>query len=161
MSPDLYINLNKTRRKVDKIIIHCSATVEGEDIDAATIDKWHKRKGWSGIGYHFFIKLDGTVEFGRPINKMGAHCRGFNKGSIGICYAGGLDASKKAKDTRTPQQKVSLLELLDSLTTAFKGASIKGHRDYSPDLNGNGIIERHEFIKMCPCFDCKEYETIT
>ena len=73
-------------RDIDKIIIHCSATQEGKEISAATIDEWHKKRGWRGIGYHYVIGLDGMIEYGRPITETGAHVKGHNKGSIGICY---------------------------------------------------------------------------
>ena len=96
-------------RKINKIIVHCSATPEGRNVSAATIDKWHKERGWSGIGYHYVVKLDGSIEYGRMVDKVGDHCKGHNKSSIGICYIGGCDSDMKAKDTRTPQQIASML----------------------------------------------------
>ena len=77
------------KRKIDKIIVHCSATKPSHDIDVKEVDKWHKKRGWSGIGYHFFIKRGGQIEIGRSLEKQGAHTKGHNKSSIGICYAGG------------------------------------------------------------------------
>lgn len=127
-------------RDIDKIIIHCSATQEGKEISAATIDKWHKARGWRGIGYHFVVALDGTIEYGRALNKVGAHVKGHNKSSIGICYIGGLDSvSKTAKDTRTPEQIATLLELLRVLKKLHPGITIHGHNEFS--------------AKSCPCFD--------
>ena len=99
-------------REITEIIIHCSATKEGMDFRAKDIDAWHKAKGWAGIGYHFVIDLDGTIEQGRPINQVGAHCYGHNKNSIGVCYIGGLDSRGKPKDTRTEAQKVTMTMLL-------------------------------------------------
>ena len=105
-------------RDVNKIIIHCSATQEGKEISAATIDEWHKARGWRGIGYHYVIGLDGMIEYGRPITETGAHVKGHNKGSIGICYIGGVEAERGsngkwiAKDTRTSKQIATLLEKL-------------------------------------------------
>jgi len=134
-------------RTIDKVIVHCSATREGQDIDAATIDTWHKERGWSGIGYHYVIKLDGTIEYGRMVDKMGAHCKGHNKNSIGICYIGGCDEYMNPKDTRTSSQKTSLFALLLFLKRLHKESVIHGHRDFSN--------------KACPSFDAtKEYKNI-
>lgn len=130
-------------RKITEIIIHCSATAEGIDIDAKTIDRWHKERGFTCIGYHYIIKLDGTIEQGRPIDNIGAHCNGHNAKSIGICYIGGIERnSRKAKDTRTEKQKKSLLELLQYLKLKFPSATIHGHREFAK--------------KDCPCFDARE-----
>jgi len=132
-------------RYIDKIIVHCSATPEGRDISAATIDKWHKERGWSGIGYHFVVKLDGTIEYGRMVDKVGAHCKGHNKSSIGICYIGGCDSDMNAKDTRTNEQVATLLELIRILKKMHPGVEVFGHRDFS--------------TKECPSFDAKnEYK---
>ena len=79
-------------RDINKIIIHCSATPEGRDVNTETIRQWHTAKGWSDIGYHYVIELDGSVNMGRDIDRIGAHTKGHNTGSIGICYVGGMDA---------------------------------------------------------------------
>lgn len=129
-------------RHIDKIIVHCSATPEGRDISADTIDKWHKERGWSGIGYHYVVSLDGTIEYGRDIQKTGAHVKGHNTGSIGICYIGGCDDKMNAKDTRTIEQKESLLLLIKTLKKMHPGAEVFGHRDFS--------------AKECPSFDAKK-----
>lgn len=136
------------------IVIHCSATPEGRDVTAATIRSWHLAKKWADIGYHFVIRLDGTIEVGRPLSRPGAHVEGYNQRTIGICYVGGLATDGKTpKDTRTPAQKAALLHLVTELKHRFPAATIKGHRDYSPDLNGNGRIEPQEYMKACPSFD--------
>jgi N-acetylmuramoyl-L-alanine amidase len=132
-------------RFIDKIIVHCSATPEGRDVSATTIDDWHKQRGWSGIGYHYVVSLDGTIEYGRDINKTGAHVKGQNKGSIGLCYVGGVDSDMNPKDTRTDEQKESLLLLIKTLKKMHPGAEVYGHRDFS--------------TKACPSFDAKtEYK---
>jgi N-acetylmuramoyl-L-alanine amidase len=128
-------------RKINKIILHCSATVEGRDFDKYDIDKWHRAKGWRGIGYHYVIKLDGTIERGRALDRTGAHTRGFNKGSIGICYIGGLGEDRKAKDTRTPEQVIAIRELVGELLTKFNEATVRGHYEFSS--------------KSCPCFNVR------
>lgn len=142
-------------REIKYIIIHCSATREGIDYHASDIDKWHKQRGWHCIGYHYVIDLDGTIELGRPCANAGAHCYGYNKHSIGICYIGGLDAKGEPADTRTPQQRKALYTLVRELHVSFPDAQIVGHRDLSPDINGDGIIEKWEWLKQCPCFDVK------
>ena len=131
-------------RKINKIIIHCSATQEGKNITADTIDKWHKKRGWRGIGYHYVIALDGTMEYGRMVDVPGAHVKGHNANSIGIVYIGGVEAEKQngkwiAKDTRTQAQKDTLLELLKVLKKLHPNASIHGHNEFA--------------AKSCPCFD--------
>ena len=130
-------------RKIKEIIVHCSATAEGKDFDAKDIDLWHKAQGWDCIGYHYVVKLDGTVESGRPIEKVGAHCKGHNAYSIGVCYIGGLAADGKTpKDTRTPQQKAALQLLVDNLKRVYPGSKVYGHCDFAS--------------KACPCFNAKE-----
>ena len=135
-------------RKIDTIIIHCSATAEGKSFTVADIDRWHRQRGFAQIGYHYVIYLDGSVHKGRPIELVGAHCQGHNTHSIGICYIGGLAADNKTpKDTRTSAQKQSLLALLKELRAKFPSAKIHGHRDYA--------------AKACPSFDAtKEYAHI-
>ena len=146
-------------KTIDSIIIHCSATKEGVDIKASDIDRMHRAQKWKMIGYNYVIDLDGTIEEGRPLTMDGAHCnskdgRGitYNTHSIGICYVGGLDKDGKAKDTRTPEQKASLIKLINELCAKYPIVELLGHRDTSPDLNGNGEIEPFEWIKACPCF---------
>ena len=130
-------------RKINEIIIHCSATAEGKDFNAADIDRWHKQRGFKKIGYHYIIKLDGTIEKGRGVNEIGAHCLNHNKNSIGICYVGGLAKDGKTpKDTRTEAQKDSMLKLLIELIIKYPDATIHGHREFAN--------------KACPCFDVQE-----
>lgn len=150
------------RDKIDAIVIHCSATREGQDVRAADIDKWHRERGFAMIGYNYVIDIDGTIEDGRPLSRDGAHCntsglsgQSYNKHSIGICYVGGLDRRGNAADTRTDAQKMALANLVYRLINEYPIVEVIGHRDASPDKNGNGIIERNEWIKQCPCFDVR------
>ncbi len=141
-------------KTIDTIIIHCSATREGWDIRAKDIDKWHKERDFAMIGYHYVIDLDGKVEVGRPLTMTGAHCKGWNDHSIGICYVGGLDIFGNSKDTRTAAQKKSMAELVQNLMDTYPAiVRVLGHRDTSPDLNSDGKITPNEWIKDCPCFD--------
>lgn len=144
-------------RRVDMLIIHCSATKAGMDVGATDIDRWHREQGMAGIGYHYVVRLDGSIEEGRSVAVPGAHCRGWNRRSIGICYIGGLDEAGKPVDTRTEQQKVALKWLVEELRRKYRIERVMGHRDTSPDLNGNGVIEPDEFVKACPCFDVKAW----
>ena len=125
-------------------MVHCSATIEGKDFGAEDFRKWHKRKGWSDIGYHFVVRLDGTIQDGRPIEKIGAGVRGYNSNSIHVVYTGGVDENIKPKDTRTPEQKEALRFKLMSLKQQFPEAEILGHRDFE------GVR------KACPSFPAKE-----
>lgn len=136
-------------RAIKKIIVHCADTPEGRDDRAADIKRWHtEERGWSDIGYHYVVDLDGTIEPGRPVEKAGAHCTGHNADSIGVCYVGGCDKKMQPKDTRTDAQKASLLLLLKYLVAKYPGVTIYGHRDFAN--------------KSCPSFDAKkEYEDLT
>lgn len=146
-----------TGKAIKRIFVHCTATREGQDIDAATIKRWHLGQGWSDIGYHFVIRLDGSIERGRPEHIPGSHARGFNTESVALVYVGGLNAQGAAKDTRTPAQTQAMARLVGDLVKAYPGADVLGHRDISPDLDGDGKIEPHEWLKMCPCFDVREW----
>ena len=148
------------REDIDAIVVHCSATRAGQDVKASDIDKWHKERGFKCIGYHFVVDLDGTIEAGRPLTMSGAHCntsglsgRVYNSHSIGVCYVGGLDKDGNAADTRTPAQKVALHNLIYSLIMQYPIKEVIGHRDASPDKNGDGQISQNEWIKACPCYD--------
>lgn len=129
-------------RRINEIIVHCSATKEGRDYTVADIDKWHKRNGWEGIGYHFVVYRDGTIHSGRPVERAGAHCRGHNANSIGVCYIGGLDAAGNAKDTRTAEQCKSLRVLINRLLEKYPKATVHGHCEFA--------------AKACPCFDVQK-----
>ena len=135
-------------RLVKEVIIHCSATREGQDVSVDTIRDWHLAKGWNDIGYHFYIDLDGTIHKGRDIDKMGAHCKGRNRNSIGICYCGGVEADGKTpKDTRTQEQKESLLHVLKTIKAMYPESMIYSHNEFAN--------------KACPSFDATgEYEDI-
>lgn len=162
------IILKKSRRRIDYIAIHCTASREGQPLTVEQIRADHKRKGWADIGYHYVVTLDGKVHLGRDVDQSGAHVTGYNAHSIGIAYVGGLENRPgtaynrlKPKDTRTPAQKAALLSLLLDLRRLYPDARIQGHRDFSPDKNHNGVISVDEYIKACPSFDAKaEYRKV-
>ena len=135
-------------RLVKEVIIHCSATRESQQVSVDTIRDWHLAKGWNDIGYHFYIDLDGTIHKGRDIDKIGAHCKGRNRNSIGVCYCGGVEADGKTpKDTRTQEQKESLLHVLKTIKAMYPESMIYSHNEFAN--------------KACPSFDAtKEYEDI-
>lgn len=142
------------KRQVNQIVIHCSASPENVDYSFEQCIKDHKARGFKKCGYHRFISKDGTIHIGRHFDEIGAHAgSGQNSKSIGICYEGGLDSNKKAKDTRTVAQKESILKCILEAVNYGHITSIVGHRDLSPDLDKDGIVEPHEWIKMCPCFN--------
>lgn len=164
-------------RVINEIVIHCSATREGVKCTSDQINAAHKARKFSTytdpktgklryIGYHYLVHQDGTVEACRPVSVRGNHAVNHNANSIGICYIGGLDAKDKngtmIKDTRTPQQKAALVELIKSLKKLFPTIRrVIGHRDTSPDRNGNGVIEPSEWLKGCPCFNAiPEYKNL-
>lgn len=147
-------------RHINLIVIHCSATKKSMNIGASEIDQWHKDRGWSGIGYHYVIKKDGTIESGRAEEKIGAHAYGYNKHSIGICLIGGLDDGgitlEGFDNAFTHEQKISLYNLVVNLRQKYPGVDVQGHRDLSPDIDGDGIIEKWEWTKNCPCFNVED-----
>ena len=144
MRKRLLDQVEDVRRDIDKIIIHCTATPEGREHDVEDIRGWHLNRGWSDIGYHYLIKLDGTVQVGRPLTRIGAHTKGQNTNSIGIAYVGGLTkGGKKAKDTRTAAQKQSMAILVWTLNDLLGGElTVHGHREFAN--------------KACPSFDVSE-----
>ena len=126
-------------REITRIILHCSATPEGKDFTVADIDKWHKARGWQGIGYHYVVYRDGSVHEGRNIVVAGAHTSGYNKNSIGVCYIGGVAADGKTpKDTRTAAQRRALRVLVEQLKKQFPKATVHGHYEFA--------------AKACPSF---------
>ena len=135
-------------RKISLIVIHCSATRADRDFTAKDVDTAHRFRGFSCWGYHYYIRKSGQIEPMRDEDTVGAHARGFNAISLGVCYEGGLDADGKPKDTRTLEQKGALLALLRELKRQFPKALIVGHHDLNP-------------MKGCPCFDAvKEYRQV-
>ena len=136
-------------RKINKVIVHCTATPEDRHTTVEDVKRWHLDRGWSDIGYHYLVYLDGTVHEGRPVEIQGAHTKGQNKNSIGIAYVGGIDkVNFKAKDTRTEEQKEALVDMLEFFKIAYPEVTIHGHNEFAS--------------KSCPSFDAKtEYENIT
>lgn len=140
-------------RFINLIVIHCSATRCDRSYTEHELTTDHLRRGFSGAGYHYYIRRNGDIKTLRPLERSGAHAKGHNAHSVGICYEGGLDERGHPADTRTDFQKHSLRVLVMLLLRDYPGSRLCGHRDLSPDLNRNGEIEPEEWIKACPCFD--------
>ena len=142
-------------RKIDMIVVHCTASRENQELKPLDLVKMHRQRGFYTCGYHYYITRDGEIHTMRPVRDVGAHARGHNGQSIGVAYEGGLDQEGKPADTRTDRQKRSLRILLRVLMTDYPITQVVGHRDLSEDLNGDGIVTPDEWSKMCPCFDAK------
>ncbi|MBB3020627.1 N-acetyl-anhydromuramyl-L-alanine amidase AmpD [Microvirga lupini] len=143
----------KKGRPIHTLVWHCTATPEGREFTRADIDKMHRARGFTGIGYHKLVHLDGSISDGRPESQVGAHVSGHNTGTIGYSYVGGLDAKGKPKDTRTPEQMQTMIRLTREAAAKYALRAVVGHRDLSPDLDADGMIEPHEWVKVCPCFN--------
>lgn len=131
-------------RTYETIVLHCSATPPSMDIGAAVIDKWHRARGWSECGYHYVIRRDGKVDRGRHISLQGAHVKGHNAYTIGVCYVGGTDENGNPEDNITDKQRTTFVKLVSNLRRIFGPLDVKGHRDM-PNVR-----------KACPSFDVRE-----
>lgn len=126
---------------INEIIVHCSDTRIDQNFDISDIRSWHKQRGWSDVGYHYYIKLDGTVQYGRPIDVKGAHVKGRNYRSIGICFEGGKKEDGSMWERPNYNQVESFRKLKNSINNALgRELEVNGHRKYSS-------------IKTCPNFD--------
>lgn len=130
-------------RSIEEIIIHCSDTYASMNTTAADIDRWHRQRGWKGIGYHFVILRNGVVEEGRDILRIGAHCEGHNEHSVGICLVGGKGENGQPEDNFTSEQKASARRLVHDLRMDWAILKVVGHNHYNK-------------AKACPCFDINE-----
>lgn len=130
-------------RSIDKIILHCTATPAGREVSVDEIRRWHIERGFSDVGYHYVIHLDGTVSYGRPLPLPGAHCKGHNAHSIGVCYVGGCDKQMRPHDTRTAAQRTAMLQLVRHLKQQHPKATIHGHYEFAR--------------KACPSFDVEAW----
>ena len=144
VGPKTWEKLGVTQsRYINEIIVHCSATAEGKDFTIDDIKRWHLARGFSDIGYHYIIYRDGSIHTGRDESVIGAHCKGHNSNSIGVCYIGGVATDGKTpKDTRTEAQKISLLKLLSELKKKYPKAKVYPHYKFA--------------AKACPSFNAEE-----
>lgn len=137
---------------------HCSATSPATNYTLERLTSDHKARGFRTIGYHWYIRRDGTVHQGRPESETGAHVKGHNRNNIGICLEGGVDLNGKAEDNFTPAQWDAWILLVKDVQGrhGLNLDQFKGHRDWSPDINGDGKITSNEWLKQCPCFDVQD-----
>jgi N-acetylmuramoyl-L-alanine amidase len=131
------------RNVTEHIVIHCAATKPSMDTDADDIDRWHRERGWLKIGYHFVIKRDGTIQSGRDVDEIGAHAKGYNATSVGVCLVGGLSEDNKPEENFTEDQWNSLSSVIETLTNKYPDAEVIGHNNISD--------------KTCPNFDVGEW----
>lgn len=129
-------------RKINAIVLHCSATTPSMDVPIETIRSWHLKRNFRDVGYHYYVRKDGSIEVGRPLDEPGAHVKGHNANTIGICYEGGLNEKRKPKDTMTDAQFHAINDLVEGLCLVLPEIdTFLGHRDYP------------KVAKACPCFD--------
>lgn len=135
--------LKKSKRVITQIFIHCSATMPNRNFTAKDIDRWHKDRGWSGIGYNGVITRDGSFEKGRDVDLVPAHAYGYNKNSIGICLIGGLGYDNHPEPIYTNKQWATLKRVIKSLQKQYPNAEVLGHNETAN--------------KACPSFDVKHW----
>ncbi len=149
--------MRQKRNRTEKVVWHCSATPPSRDIGSADIDIMHKARGWDGIGYGVVIKRNGRVELGEDISKQGAHAKGWNMKSVGICMIGGVDEDGNAENNFTEEQWAAAKHVYEFFVLLYPEAEHCGHRDLSPDRDGDGRINRWEFMKDCPCYSVAQW----
>lgn len=146
-------------RKIERIFVHCTAGSQKQTIEDLASE--FKRKGWKNPGYHYVVMPNGRIECMLSEDSISNGVQGYNSTSINVAYVGGIDNNCKAVDNRTEEQKKALKSLLIELKKKYPVAKILGHRDISPDKNGNGIVDPWERIKECPCFNAiEEYKDL-
>lgn len=127
------------KRKITRLIIHCTATPDGREHTIDDITRWHKARGFNEIGYHYVIYIDGSLRLGRALDKMGAHTLNLNANSIGLCYVGGTDNRQLPKDTRNTLQLRTMAEFVHDTIKTYPDIIVSGHNQHAN--------------KACPSFD--------
>ena len=131
-------------RKIDKIIIHCADTKTSQSFDISEVDLWHRKQGWDKVGYHYYIRLDGTLQIGRELNEVGAHCKGQNSKSIGVCFEGGKNPDGSKWSSPDNAQLLTYDSLKAYLDSIFKDLQVFGHYEFSdksrPNFDVNDIL---------------------
>lgn len=141
-------------RKIERIFVHCTASQQTKTID--DIRKEFENKGWKNPGYHIVVMPSGRAERLLPDEEISNGVQGYNSTAINIAYVGGIDAKGKGIDNRTPEQKDTLKRLISAYKENYPDAEVLGHRDISPDVNKNGIVDPWERVKECPCYNVKD-----
>lgn len=143
-------------REIKYIVLHCSATQPTATVESI-MRYWRDDLHWKNPGYHFIVEANGNVRSLQPVEKPSNGVAGYNAVSIHVCYIGGADKAGRPADTRTPEQLAALKDIVIKLHHQYPQAQIKGHRDFSPDTNHNGKVDKWEWIKVCPAFDVAEW----
>lgn len=142
-------------RNIRYIILHCTAAPQNQSTEEM-FNYWKNHNGWKSAGYHYDILPNGIVEQYTELDQIANGVAGYNSNSIHICYKGGIDSKGRPVDNRTEAQVKSQLMLLEYFTKLYPNAIVLGHRDFSTDTNGNGIIDKWEWIKSCPSYDVRD-----
>lgn len=150
------ITIPSNMRNVKFGVIHCTSGPQNQSTQEI-LNYWKVVNKWKNVGYHFEIDADGLITELTSIANIANGVSGHNSNAIHISYKGGIDKNGKAIDNRTTAQKASLVLLIKRLTELFPNIVWVGHRDFSTDKNGNGIIETWEWIKSCPSFDVRDW----
>lgn len=142
-------------RNIKYLVVHCTASPQKQRV-SDILAYWKNVLGWRSPGYHVLVEPDGTAHELASIDEVTNGVKGFNSNSLHISYIGGVDPDGRPIDNRTPEQKATIIRYLKAWKAKFPKAKIQGHRDFSPDKNGNGRVDKWERIKECPSFDAKE-----
>lgn len=145
------------RKSTEYVVWHCSATPPSQDIGAGQIQQMHKARGFDDIGYAMVVRRDGRVEPGEDLRKRAAHVKGLNNFSVGICMIGGVDEDDNPENNFTEAQWKAAKHVYEFFTLLYPDAKHVGHRDLSPDLDGDGRVKQHEFLKACPCYSVAQW----
>ena len=149
--------MRPNRRSTEYVVWHCSATPPSMDIGSGQITIMHQARGFDDIGYHLVIRRDGRIEAGEAFKSRGAHVKGLNSVSVGVCMVGGIDEDGKSENNFTDEQWKAARHAFEFLTLLYPDADHVGHRDLSPDKNRDGRVVRREFLKDCPCYSVTEW----
>ena len=149
--------MRPNRRTTDYVVWHCSATPPSQDIGAAQITIMHQARGFDDIGYHLVIRRDGVLETGEAFKRRGAHVKGINSVSVGVCMVGGIDEDGNSENNFTDEQWQAAKHAFEFLTLLYPDAEHVGHRDLSPDKNRDGRVVKREFLKDCPCYSVTKW----
>lgn len=142
-------------RKIDYIVVHCTGTTPDATIKGMK-EHW-KSLGWNKPGYHLVIRKDGDIKRLAKNEFVVNGVKGYNAHALHVAYIGGINKFGRAGCTLTNEQTVSLSLTLKQLSREFPNAQIVGHRDLSPDADGDGVIEECEWVKQCPCFNVQDF----
>jgi N-acetylmuramoyl-L-alanine amidase len=149
------MNVSSIRAETVGVVVHCAATRRNKPFSLNDLRQAHLARGFADIGYHFYITRDGVLHSGRLLGLVGAHTFGHNSNTVAVCLEGGLDENGQPEENAMePEQLETLETVLLALIVVYPSIEwVKGHRDFSPDLNHDGKITADEWMKQCPTMD--------